>query len=523
MLFVVGIGGGGRRGHAPRPVPLEVVAAPGDAGVVAVGGVDLPVAQVAVAGHPVAIGIGVGIVAKRIQPVHDFEAVVHRVAVGVPVDRIGAEDELLDIGKTVVVGIVVGGALNQRIEGVGDRGAGDDDPLDHAGGIVRLAGDQAVGHDRVHPEVVFPAIVAAVAIGIGKGRIGAGPAGGHQRSAGFIRLTGGIGVGGIQAGMEAADLEDMAEGCAIGQVPESQRGIDEVGPGAARQEVGIGIFHAVRALEIAGRGIPHPFPTVGEFVLVDVGVIVLDIEFAAEDAADDGVAVGDGDGRDGGRQGGGCRDQVQKAVADPDMEETVVDVGHVPRAHHDEVGREGIQRGRGQQRMIAEHPTEKRAFGNAGRRGQPVVDPSASQPREPLIRQRRAVRVFVDRQPHGRKDLHRSAGRIGAAILVTHRDGDVFLSGFLVRVARGAGSASDPRRLVVAEVDPDLQVILVHDHIGGGPRDRVGRTFGAIQRQPGGNLGRIDQDWGSIRQRHGTGGGHDKAKVADPVNGGGRG
>ena len=138
-------------------------------------------------GHVVAIGVVAAGVAQRVGLRHHHLPVVGEpVLVGIPVHGVGADQDFFVVGKAVVIDIaqerlgVVGVGVEHRLDlGGGDGAAG------RAGGIVHAAAGQAlhvlhaaygigvvVAHVGRIPEVVFVAVLHAVAIGIGLGGIG---------------------------------------------------------------------------------------------------------------------------------------------------------------------------------------------------------------------------------------------------------------------------------------------------------------------------------------------------------------
>ena len=135
-----------------------------------------------VGGHEIAIRVLFGIRGnlERIQPAHHLPEVVHAVAVGVPVDGIGAHGEFLEVGEAVVVGVARGDVVaghNRRVERLHD-----------VFGRKRIALGDVVQREllarHLHPfsvinradggpipEVVLVAVGQTVAVGVPKRRV----------------------------------------------------------------------------------------------------------------------------------------------------------------------------------------------------------------------------------------------------------------------------------------------------------------------------------------------------------------
>ena len=136
-----------------------------------------------VGGHEVAVLVLLGVRRRpeRVHPAHHLPQVAHAVAVGVPVDGIGAHRKLLEVGEAVVVRVArrhVPVRLLGGVEGVHDFLRGD---LDALRNVVQV--EPGAGHlhpvRAVHPadggpipEVVLVAVWEAVAVGVPLRRVG---------------------------------------------------------------------------------------------------------------------------------------------------------------------------------------------------------------------------------------------------------------------------------------------------------------------------------------------------------------
>ncbi len=124
-------------------------------------------------GHPVTVRIVVGVVDVRIDRIgahQGFPAVRHAVAIGIPLDRVGPERELLKIGQPVIIRIGIGGHRGQGVKLLLDRFRLDDDRPARIGRIVTMA-DAVLDAGEV-PEVVLVTVRQPVVVRIGFGRVG---------------------------------------------------------------------------------------------------------------------------------------------------------------------------------------------------------------------------------------------------------------------------------------------------------------------------------------------------------------
>ena len=523
-----------RGGELHLAVALEIAGGPARARVESVNIVHV-VVQVfaAVPGHVVAVGVAIGVVAEGVEAPHDLPAVVHGVAVGVPADGVRAEEELLEVGEAVAVGVegdvVVGDA---GVEVGGDDGVVDRVAIDDLGGVVRLA--YGILGERGHaPEVVFVAVREAVAVGIGLRRVGAVEVAVVGVGEDAVVVVGAlvglvhqvldlVGVLRVEGGVRAADFVEVDEGKAVGGVVVAALAIDigevaviEDALDAGREEV---VVVVAGFAEVAGRGLkgvgPLPrrvlvaaghggevevLPGVGEAVPVDVGVVVLGVVLAGEDAADLAVlgvaAVAELD-----RGGGGSRhrDEAPLAaegvlVAEPDVEEAVILVvalvAVVVNADEGDGFGPGNERGRGGGRGVLDLPVDLGGHHAARRLIHVVVDRAAAEALQALVAVLADIDgklhlVLVDEDLHGGLDFDGTCGCGDAAVLVVEFDGDAEGAGHVVGVAGGPLRAVVLGGVAVAPVDDCVEAQLVRVDVRAGPADGVGEALAALGRFP---------------------------------------
>ena len=137
--------------------------------------------------HVVPVGVLVARAVERVEAHHDLPPVAQVVAVGIPVAGIGANQELFEIGESVVVKVErFLFVLNARVETLPDIGRGDFRADEYVArvealeyellAVLRLAVGMPAGHpDLRHvPEVVLPAVREVVGVGVFERRIHAG-------------------------------------------------------------------------------------------------------------------------------------------------------------------------------------------------------------------------------------------------------------------------------------------------------------------------------------------------------------
>ena len=136
------------------------------------------------AGHEVAVYVLFGLrgLLQRVHPAHHLPEVTHAVAVGIPVDGVGAHGEFLEVGEAVVVGVALGDVLS-RLHGRVERLH---DVLGRKPRALRDVVQRELLAGQLHPlvvlhladcgtipEVVLVAVGEAVVIGIPQRRVGA--------------------------------------------------------------------------------------------------------------------------------------------------------------------------------------------------------------------------------------------------------------------------------------------------------------------------------------------------------------
>ena len=297
-------------------------------------------------GHEIAVGVAVLAAVERVERVHDLPAVAHMIAVGIPMAGVRAKHQFFKIGKAVVVEIgMVGIILGwQRIAGVealfNFRGRNflAHENIEHTEALegellacARLALAGGRPNMRLIPEVVFPAVGEAVAVGIVEGRVHARVA----RAARFrapdreirrigieaVRIREGLPglllilaeadvgcgkIGRVQAVVETAQLEARIERHTYGRVAvpavlderdhafliKDARQVVVVGvAGIQSLDVGLDVFRAVDEVdEFAALPILDD-KDVGDAVLVDIAEVIGGEPFLREDGLDDRVEI----------------------------------------------------------------------------------------------------------------------------------------------------------------------------------------------------------------------------------------
>ena len=243
-------------------------------------------------GHVVAVRVAGLRAVQRIEAHHDFPAVAHVVAVRIPVGRVRAEDELLEIGQAVVieVGVVrepVLGKRLARIEARLDVGGGNLVALEDVVHVEALV-DVLLARTRIRrrgarrvpdvggvPEEVLPAVRQAVTVRVGHRRVHAAGLAGRLRGpllevrgarvedvrprVGFPRRllvlvevdVGRREVGRVEAGREATELETRREGQADRRIAAARRDAEGHAVSIARQAAGEEVLVGVAAREVA--------------------------------------------------------------------------------------------------------------------------------------------------------------------------------------------------------------------------------------------------------------------------------
>ena len=241
----------------------------------------------------------------RIHAAHQFPRVADAIAVGVPIDGIGADDHFLEVRQPVLVGVLRRGSDRRNVITRTHRRAGNKvqadglrfDQLSVRDVVGIVLGARHPLESRVVPEIELEAVGQAVAIRIFQRRIGV------RLILVAVRVAH---VCQVQAGMIAAHLEERREvvsAVAVGNGAEVEHaeptGRIEGQVIAHHRARGIGILvvaaqigHAdgqrarrgrVRRAARGAFGFDGNGGLVGNAVLVDVAEVILDAPLAAED------------------------------------------------------------------------------------------------------------------------------------------------------------------------------------------------------------------------------------------------